>query len=380
MLKKTLAHLLPCLPGYFVMALIVALMFAAPSIARAQVKFGQSLDLTGVTAPFSRDYIRGFNANFAAINKTGGIAGKQVELITLDDAFQPKKTLENTLKLIADPAVISLMGYRGTQNIQAILQTLESERIALVGTPAGAEPLRASPWIFHNRASLSDEVDALIKLAATVGQKRIAIGYQDDAFGLDGLSAFESAMARRNITPVAYGPIPRGTVDVKHAASMITKGDPWLVVIVGQSKPAAALMLEIQALGKRPVFALTSVASGIHEELKEQAHGAIVSQVVPSPFRGDVSKLVSAYQRDMRANGELVYSNNSLEGYLVAEIALRALRSAGNNPSRSSFVRALETMPPMIFDALKVGYSPQNRNGTRFIETTMVRKDGSLAR
>jgi branched-chain amino acid transport system substrate-binding protein len=350
--------------------------------AWSQIKLGQTLDLSGVTSAFSKDFMRGTNAHLAAVNKNGGVAGKTLELVTLDDKFEPELTLENTRKLISDPAVLGLVGYRGTLNVQKVMPLLAEAKISMVGTSAGAMSLRkpVHPYLFHNRASLADEVEVLVNHAQLTGITKLAYGYQDDAFGKDGLAAFEAAMAKRDLKPVATGAVPRGTTDVTAAAAAIAQANPQMVIFVGQAKPAAALIRAIRKNGAIAQFMVTSVISGIHSELGEEAFGISVAQVVPSPFNPFASKLVQEYQAAMKAIGETKFTHNSLEGYLIARIMVRALQQAGANPTRASVHKALEAMRAEDIDGYMIKYSPTDHLGSKFVEINMVRKDGSFAR
>lgn len=350
--------------------------------ASAQIKLGQTLDLSGVTSAFSKDFMRGTSAYLTVINNSGGVAGKTLELITLDDKFDPELTLQNTRKLVDDPAVLGLVGYRGTLNVQKVMPLLAEQKVSLVGTSAGAMSLRkpVHPYLYHNRASLADEVEVLVNHAELTGITKLAYGYQDDAFGKDGLTAFEAAMAKRNLKPVATGPVPRGTTDVTAAAAAIAKAQPQVVIFVGQAKPAAALIRAIRKNGSAAQFMVTSVISGIHGELGEEAFGISVAQVVPSPFNPFTSKLVQDYQTAMKAIGETKFTHNSLEGYLIARIMVKAIQQAGANPTRAGVHKALEAMRAEDIGGYMVRYSPTDHLGSKFVEINMVRKDGSFAR
>ena len=372
---------IPCLQRGRIGLLTVLLACCAQG-AWAQIKLGQTLDLSGVTSAFSRDFMRGTHAHLAAVNKSGGVAGKTLELVTLDDKFNPELTLENTRKLVADPAVLGLVGYRGTLNVEKVMPLLLEAKIPLVGTSAGAMSLRkpVHPYLYHNRASLADEVEVLVNHAQLTGITQIAYGYQDDAYGKDGLAAFEAAMAKRNLKPAATAPVPRGTTDVTAAAAEIAKANPQVVIFVGQAKPAAALIRAIRKNGVAPQFMVTSVISGIHSELGEEAFGILVSQVVPSPFNPFVSKLVQEYQNAMKAIGETKFTHNSLEGYLIARIMVKAMQQAGANPTLASVHKALEAMRAEDIDGFTIKYSPSDHLGSKFVEINLVRKDGSFAR
>jgi len=153
-----------------------------------------------------------------------------------------------------------------------------------------------------------------------------------------------------------------------------------VVIFVGQAKPAAALIQAIRKNGLAPQFMVPSVISGIYSELGEDAFGISVAQVVPSPFNPFASKLVLEYQNAMKAIGETTFTHNSLEGYVIARIMVRALQQAGANPTRASVHKALEAMRSEDIDGYIIKYSPNDHNGSKFVEINMVRKNGTFAR
>ncbi len=349
--------------------------------AHAQLKLGQSVDMSGVTSPLSKDLIRGIKAHFNAINSTGGIKGQKVELVTLDDKFDPNKTLENTKQLIADASVVGLIGYRGTVNLQKIVPVIVESKIPLIGTTSGAVSLRkpVNPYMFHARASLADEIDVLISHALVTSVRSIAVVYQDDAYGKEGLTAFDASMSARGLKSIATTSIPRGTLEVEAAATLIAQANPALLIFIGQSKPAAALFIALKKRGRTPQLMVTSIVAGIFDELREEAHGVIVSQVVPLPSRTGSARIVQQYQAAMLASGETKFTHGSLEGYLMASVATRSLAIASPKPTRASLRKALDAMSNEDFGGYPIKYSSSSHNGSQFVDITMIRKNGEFA-
>jgi branched-chain amino acid transport system substrate-binding protein len=152
------------------------------------------------------------------------------------------------------------------------------------------------PNLFHVRASTTDEIEAAVNHAWTIGINKIAVAYQDDAFGKEGLDALNAAMQKRGAAPVAVAPVPRGTVDVAKAVDVIAAAQPQAVLLIAQAKPAAAFIKAYKAKGASAQFMVLSVSSGLHAELGEPAAGVIVSQVVPYPFTELGNAAVKEYQ------------------------------------------------------------------------------------
>jgi ABC-type branched-subunit amino acid transport system substrate-binding protein len=353
----------------------------ASSGAWADILLGHSGDLSGTSAALTKDYVRGMHAYFDDLNRKGGIRGEKIKLISMDDGFNPEKTAENTKALI-DQNVLALVGYRGTANVQKVLPIVQAAGIAEVGNTSGAKSLRDPyvPGVFHLRASTSDEIEAAIAHAWTIGVNQIAAVYQDDAFGKEGLEAHNAALGKRGRKPVALAPVPRGTVDVAKAIDVVAGASPQAVLFIGQSKPAAALVKGLHAKGQHPQVFVLSVASGLHADLGEAASGVIVSQVVPYPFTELGHPVVREYQKTIGALEDRKFSYNSMEGYLNAKLVTSALMKTPAPLTRAKLIATLQGLNNEDLGGFSISYGKQSNLGSRFVALTMIRKDGSFAR
>lgn len=361
--------------------LSLALVMSMPVVGRAEILLGHSGDLSGTSAALTKDYVRGMNAYFEDLNKKGGIRGEKIKLVSMDDGFNPDKTVENTKALI-DQNVLALVGYRGTANVLKILPVVQAAGIAQVGNTSGAKSLRDPhvPNVFHVRASTTDEIEAAVGHAWTVGVTKIGAVYQDDAFGKEGLEALNAAISKRGGTAAAIAPVPRGTVEVAAATDAMVAAKPQAVLFIGQSKPAAALIKAMRAKGVNPQFFVLSVASGLHADLGEAAQGVVVSQVVPYPFTELGNPVVREYQTIITKLPEAKFSYNSMEGFLNAKLIARALSRTPAPLTRAKLISTLETFNTEDLGGFSVSYGKQSNLGSRFVALTMIRKDGSFAR
>jgi ABC-type branched-subunit amino acid transport system substrate-binding protein len=353
----------------------------APGLSSADIILGNSGDLSGTSASLTKDYLRGMNAYFDEVNQKGGIRGEKIKLLTLDDGFNVDKTAENTKALI-EQNVLALVGFRGTANVQKIIPQLQAAGIAEIGNTSGAKSLR-DPYVedlFHLRASTSDEIEAAVNHAWTTGITRIAVAYQDDAFGKEGIDALNASLKKRGSAPVAQAPVPRGTVDVAKAIESVFAASPQAVMYIGQSKPAAALIKGIHAKGGRPQFFVLSVASGLHADLGEEAAGVIVSQVVPYPFTELGNPVVREYQKILGNYDDGKFSYNSMEGFLNAKLVVLALQKTPPPLNRARLINTLRGLTNEDLGGFSISYGPHSNLGSRFVALTMIRKDGSFAR
>jgi branched-chain amino acid transport system substrate-binding protein len=363
--------------------LLASLVLCAASTAvSADIVLGHSGDLSGTSAPLTIDYVRGMNAYFDDVNKKGGIRGEKIKLVSLDDAFNPDKTVENTKALIATHNAVALVGYRGTANVLKIVPIVQAAGIAEIGNTSGAKSLREPhvPNVFHVRGSDADMIEAAVNHAWTIGIKKIAAIYQDDTFGAQGLEALNVSMKNRGAAPAAVAPIPRGTVDVAKAIDVIAAAQPQAVLLLSQSKPAAAFIKGLRAKGQSPQFFVLSVASGLHDELKTAAAGVIVTQLVPYPFTVLGTPVVREYQDIISQTADKKFSYNSMEGYLTAKAAVRAMQKTSGPITRAKIISALEAFNNEDLGGYALSYSKASNLGSRFVNLTMIRSDGTFVR
>lgn len=349
--------------------------------ASAEIVLGHSGDLSGTSAALTTDYVRGMNAYFDDINKKGGIRGEKIKLVSMDDAFNADKTVENTKALI-DQNAVALVGFRGTANMLKIVPIVQAAGIAQIGNTSGAKSLRDPfvPNVFHMRASTGDEIEAAVNHAWTIGIKKLAAVYQDDAFGKEGLEALNAALLKRGSTPSAVATVPRGTVDVDKAVDVIAASQPQAVMLIAQAKPNAAFIKAYKAKGATAQFLVLSVSSGLHAELKELAVGTIASQVVPYPFTELGNTVVREYQTIIAGTTDKKFTYNSMEGFLNAKLVVRALQKTPAPITRAKLIGVLENFTAEDLGGFALSYSKQSNLGSRFVNLTMIRADGSFAR
>lgn len=354
-------------------------------LARADVVIGQVAPLTGVLASTGRQMVLGGKVCFDAVNAQGGVHGQKIRTVVVDDGYQVDETLRLTRELVADPQVVALFGFAGTANVGRLLQdkVLESGGIALVAPYTGGEPLRTpfNPWIFHLRAGYADEAEHMVKQLSTQGIQRVAVLYQNDAFGKAGLEGVEIAMSRRNRKIVVAAPYERNTDDVKAAVASILKADAQAVIMIAVNKPAAAFVRQYRdAGGGGQLFSISVVdpAELVNLAGIQAAKGLGITQVVPYPYQERLP-IVREFLRLMKQyapHAEVNYTN--FEEFLGARVLVEALRRAGPSPTRGSVVKALESLSPFDLGGVSVAFSKNHRVGSRFVEVTVIGSSGKL--
>jgi ABC-type branched-subunit amino acid transport system substrate-binding protein len=355
---------------------------AEDGVSDQKIVFGQVAALTGPAQDLGQGMRQGILAAFDEANRKGGIAGRLLELQSLDDGYEPEKTIGATKQLIGEDKVFALIGAVGTPTSKAGQPIAAAAHVPFIGPFTGAEFLRNpyNRYVVNVRTSYLQETEALIEhLTKDLGIARIAILYQDDAFGLAGLEGVERAMAKRNMALVASGSFKRNTTAVKSALLDIMKGQPQAVVTVAPYKPVAVFVKVAHQMKLDAVFvAISFVGSdSLAQELGTQGAGVIASQVVPSPWDKSLP-VVASYQAAIGAAGASAKPGFvSLEGYLVGRLAVEALKRISGEPTREKLLDAIASMP---FDlgGIVLSYGPAKNQGSDQVFFTILQADGSL--
>lgn len=353
-----------------------------PSITVVQVA-----PLTGVLASTGQQMVLGGKIYFDWVNAHGGVHGAQIKHTVLDDGYKVDETARLTQEALLNPEVVALFGFAGTANVSKLLSDgiLDVGGAPLVAPYTGGEALRSpfNPYIFHVRAGYGDETEHMVHQVATLGMKRIAVMYQNDAFGKAGLAGVEAAVAKRNLSLVVAASYERNTDDVKDAVQKIKASDPQATIMVSVNRSTAAFAKQYRAAGGGGQLYNISVVDPA--ELVKLAglkavHGLGITQVVPYPF-GANKPVVREYQTLMQQyGGGQPISYTSFEEFLGAKVLVEGLRRAGTLPTRAKLVKALEGMDNFDLGGTRVNYSATNRIGSRFVEVTVIGGAGKLLR
>ena len=352
-------------------------MSANPTLAAGELILGQSAPLSGPSAMLGREYREGAVAWFNAVNQRGGIHGRQLRLISLDDRYEPRLTLQNTKQLIGRDRAFLLFGYVGTPTTKVILPMVQKERIPLVAPLSGARLLREPyrPMVFNLRASYQAEIDRIVNDLVRSGRHRIAVLHQEDAFGEDGLRSTRSSLARHGLKPVAIAGVIRNSTNTRAAAERIHQANPNGVVIISAYVSSAAFSRDLQAMGNKAQLMNVSFVgtSGLEDALAGgRASGIGISQVVPFPWDRRVP-VVADYQRLMRQQQSRPrYGFNSLEGFLAARWLTAALQEAGANPTRERLVAAFQRMHQVDLGGFVIEMGPRDHQASDFVDLTFL--------
>lgn len=366
-------------------ALASILLLASFSVIAQQgstIKLGQSLPLTGPLTELGSEYRDGATAYFKWANSKGGVNGRKIELLTLDDAYVVDKTVANARKLLDEDNVFAFFGMFGSANYAALMPIINERSVPSVAPYTGSDGLRAqaSPTTFWLRASYGDETEKIVDQLTTLGINRIAVFYQDDAFGKAGLAGVEAALSKRKLKVLATGVYDKTKNDVADAVKTIGTADPQAVVMISTYKPTAAFVKQMRLSGKLPQFFALSVVGlkALSAELGAEAAGVAISQVVPFPDNSTAPVVREMRQLPAAMMPSAGVTYTTLEGFIAAKVMTEALRRAGPQLSREKLISALESMRDFDVGGFPVNYAGGSHLGSRFAEVTIVSKSGKL--
>ena len=361
-------------------SIVLAAALLAPWAAAAQpILIGQSAALTGSQAAFGKDIRDGGFAAFEQINKQGGVHGRRIELITLDDGGNAERAKENAHKLISEHKVVALFGFISRPSSVAAAKVASEAKIPFIGPFSGTPALyKYDPYIFTVRASYDDELDTMIRQLVQTGHKRIGFAFLSDARAVN-VPLVEKLLGQHGLKPAVLIGLDRTSPEVKAQAKQLADANPEVLLALANNVPLTALTREARRLGNATPFWIVSFvdSSLMVKELGPLAQGQVFAQVVPLPTRRNV-RVVKDYQRDYRASfPNAALSFTSLEGYIAGRTLVEGLRRAGPRIDRDRLARAMDGMKVDLGD-FAIDYSGESHNGSRFVDLTIVNKEGQF--
>ena len=347
------------------------------------IVFGQSAAFTGPAQALGNGMRDGILAAFKEVNDTGGVHGRLIKLVFLDDAYEPEAAVTNTVRLIEEEEVFALIGAVGTPTSRSATPVAAEAGIPYIGPFTGAEFLRNDSWdnILNLRASYYQETEEMVeRLTRDLGIERIGVLYQDDSYGRAGYRGATLALERRGMEPVSIGLYPRNTTAVKTALLDLERGNPEAIIMIGAYRPVAALIAWARHTGLDPIFMTVSFvgSNALAQELGPAGAGVYVTQVVPFPTDASLP-VVEAYLSALRAyDPGIVPGFVSLEGYLAGRLAIAGLERCGRDVDRACFVEGMYGAGDISIDGFVLRYDNEDDNqGSDTVFLTVIGPDGN---
>lgn len=351
-----------------------------PGVTDTEVVIGSCAALDGPASFLGTQTVLGARTYLNSVNEKGGIAGRKIRLVSYSDGYEPDRAITcfNRLK---QEKVFAAAFFVGTPTAAKHAPMAEASRIPIIGLFTGAQLLHQpfKRYVVSVRASYYDETrEQVDHLWNALGMRRIAVLYQDDAFGVAVLEGVKLALRKYGVAPVALGSFPRNTLDVKRGIDQVRSANPEAVVLVGAYAPLAEIVKSAKASGFRPLFSTVSFV-GTEAFIKaagRDADGTVITQVVPPYNRTDLPT-VALYRKLLKASFPKEEPNFvSFEGFVDAMVLVEGLQRAGRDLTREKLLDAIEAIHDQdigLGSQLRLNYGPQNHKGFDRVYATAVR-------
>lgn len=368
-------------------ALIVALPATIASaengVSADKIVLGQAAALSGPAAELGQGMKVGLEAAFAEVNKAGGIKGRKLELKSVDDGYEPMRSIGVVKTLLEEDKVFAIIGTVGTPTAAAIQPIATNAGAPMIGAFSGVEFLREpyKPLVMNVRASYYQETEAMVEhLTKDLGYTRIGIMYQDDAYGQAGLTGLKRALDKRNMKLFGEGTYERNTSAIKGALLAVRKAKPEAVVMISAYRPASEFIKIARQINFDPTFVNISFvgSDALARELGNAGGGVVVTQVVPFPLDTTIP-VVASYQSSLKAVAPSEPPGFvSLEGYLVGRTLIAALDKIDGEPTRKALIESVQKASPLDLGGIKLSYSTTSNRGSSEVFLTVIQPDGSF--
>lgn len=368
------------LPSKWCITVAMALLSHA---AQAQIVVGQTAGFTGAVGAGVKETTEGAKLYIDATNAKGGVNGQKIELLSLDDKFDPKLAAENARILIEDKGVVAMFLTRGTPHTQAIIPLLDKYGVPLIGPSTGAMVLHqpVQKHVFNVRATYQREAEKAITHLSSMGITRIAIVFADDSFGADGVAGAQKGLTTAKLQPAVLEKFDRSKPDFAPIAPKVFQANAQAVLMVASGQAVVDGLKAFRAAGSTAqIVTLSNNASGgFVKSLGDSGRGVIVTQVFPYE-RSIAYPMVKEAQDLGKAKGLSEVSPAMLEGFAAAKVLVEGLRRAGAKPSREKIQTALEGIRKLDIGGLEVSYTSEDHSGLDFADLSIIGTDGKFKR
>jgi ABC-type branched-subunit amino acid transport system substrate-binding protein len=361
-------------------ALVAAL--AVTGAAHAQGDkwvIGQSAPLTGGNAKFGTDIRDGANAWFAHVNSKGGVQGKSIELLSMDDKNDRKTAGVNAGELLKNPEVLALYGFASaTLSLDALPQA-EKKGVAFFGPFSGANPVRTNnPVLFTVRASYGEEMEKMLNFWTSLGLTRVSVIHYDDEVGKQNLEVVTQYLKKINLAPQAM-PLKRNAQITRPEIEKLLAQNPQFLLNTALSGAAAQIQKELVAMGKMiPTSSLSFVGADQYiTAAGPTSAGVSIAQVVPSPT-AQIPAVRECVQA-MEAAGIKAVNTTHIEACFGAKVLVEGIRRARKPVTRASLLDALANLGAYDLGGYKITFGNGVQHGSKFVELAMVTREGKLS-
>lgn len=355
---------------------------AAPGVHAKAVVFGQSACFSGPNRQLGIHYRAGLLAAFGERNAKGGVNGRSLELISLDDGYEPEMAAANAERFASKDDVLAVIGGVGTPTAKRIVPVLRAAGIPFVGHITGADFLgdfKRNPHVVNLRASYLQELRAMVDhVVRKRGKKRFGILYQDDAFGRSVLKNYQTVLREHGLHILAKSAFSRNTHAVHAGLFILAKADLDAILIVGPYAANAEIINLANGLGHDYIIGNLSfvLSSELRKRVETPSDRILVTEVMPNPT-DTKRRIVRSYQRALLAASEReagsappAFNELSLEGYILGRFVITVLERLGDEWTRERFLQQALASGVVLIDDWAVEFQPGTNVGAKFVRLT----------
>ncbi|MEY4564074.1 MAG: hypothetical protein RLZZ618_3351 [Pseudomonadota bacterium] len=369
-------------------AATTASALSLPALAQGngarEIVIGQSAVLSGPLSISLKSVLKGQDMAIDELNRDGGIGGRKLRIVTLDDAYDPKKAVLNATTLIEKDKAVALFGFSSSATVAAVMPLLASKKVPLIGPYGGSPSLRQqhNPYLFTMTASYRDEVVQLVRTLVSAQRTRIAVAYQNHAFGQTMLPLVEEVVKEQGATLVAKHSLDSSGSDAVATERALSEAGPQAVLLVAFGPSTVSFIRATRAHSRFPVYALSIANSKpLLAELGDDARGMAFTQTLPFPWR-QTTPLTRDFAAVM-AREKLEIDYDHFLGYVNTRVLIEGLRRAGTGNkaiTSESLIAGMEAIGKYDMGGFPLNFSAKNHHGANFVEITVVGDGGKYRR
>jgi branched-chain amino acid transport system substrate-binding protein len=352
--------------------------FGEEGVGKGGIVIGQSMALTGPGSTLANAFHDGAKLYFDHLNAAGGVHGRKIELVTLDDRGNPKLAGENTKKLL-DQGVFALFGYYGSPQVTAIYPMIKDGDVLLFAPMAAADEFHGAnyPNVYSIRPGYAEEAAAIARHAETLGMSRkMAILHANDSESMAALDSAVRTMTSMGANVVANAGFQSGSVT--NSVDKVLAATPQSILVIGDAAGAASAIRDLRAKNFRgPIYGFSNTGESLlAEELGPEGAGVVVVRVVP---KSDTIKVPVVRELMQEAQVAKLGKVNvyMLEGYLAARAFAEGVKRAGKEPSRAKFKKAMGSMEDLNLGGFRLHFA-DDRTGSKLVELSLIDSQGKV--
>ena len=375
------------------LAVLSAAVAALSIIGHAQadvLTVAQVLPLEGSVEPSTRATADAAELYLRKVNELGGINGHTIKLVTVNASSSLDTAVQRVGATLRQDHPVALLNYYGSARTQALIKSglLESNHVPVIGAVVSSTAVRQNPdnkWVFYVRAGLKTEAEKMVSQSVSLGGKRVAILYQNDAFGEDGMHKSIDTLNAAGLKPVLSVPIPTSMMDsvaLTRLAEDVLRADASAILMFSDSVNIGGFLRAYRERGGYGVVTTDSTPSAdelVRASSADLARGVCIAEVLPSIFKQN-TRLARNFTADMIAGNrpDLAKSTTALEGYASARLLVAALRTINGPVTGEALRTALQSHGPFDIGDFELRYGPAQYEGSRYVDIGIIGRSGRV--